>query len=288
MKRSKSSSPRNSFTLRHSSSTWSIISSKRKRKGSPPLTRQISSSDNILADINKLDSKGRSLLFLAARCDQPEVAVQLLAAGCDANLADSEGNTPLHEAAEAGHLEVLRILLKNGKCDVNAKNVFGQTPLMRAVFNENLEVVKLLVKAGSDLHVLDHLGKSSLIIGVQEGAEKSCLYLIKAGSDVNLADHEGHSVLFYAVHSSYIHTLDVARKLMKAGCDITKNASWLLESKNDENCLLLQDPKFHSLLLSKVEPKERQKKHDLISSLKITFQGRSHRDQSRDIRSATL
>lgn len=216
------------------------------------------------------------------------MAFQLLAAGCDANLADSEGNTPLHEAAEAGHLEVLRILLKNGKCDVNAKNVFGQTPLMRAVFNENLEVVKLLVKAGSDLHVLDHLGKSSLMIGVQEGAEKSCLYLIKAGSDVNLADHEGHSVLFYAVHSSYLHTLDVARKLMKAGCDIMKNASWLLESKNDENCLLLQDPKFHSLLVSKVEPKERQKKHDLISSLKITFQGRSHRDQSRDIRSATL
>lgn len=121
MKRSKSTSPRNSFTLRHSSSTWSIMSTKRKRKASPTLTRQASTSENLLADINKLDSKGRSLLFLAARCDQPEVAVQLLAAGCDANLADSEGNTPLHEAAECGHKEVVHILLHNGNYTLHMK-----------------------------------------------------------------------------------------------------------------------------------------------------------------------
>ncbi|XP_048778660.1 ankyrin repeat domain-containing protein 7-like [Ostrea edulis] len=287
MKRSKSTSPRNSFTLRHSSSTWSIMSTKRKRKASPTLTRQASTSENLLADINKLDSKGRSLLFLAARCDQPEVAVQLLAAGCDANLADSEGNTPLHEAAECGHKEVVHILLHNGQCDIDAKNVLGQTPVMRAVFNDNQEVVKVLVKAGSDLHHVDHLGKSALMIGLQEGAEKSCLYLIKAGSDVNRTDHEGRSVLFYAVHSSYLHTLNVAKKLFKTGCDIIKNASWLVESKSDENCLLQEDPKFHSLLLSKVGIKEKHKKHHLISSLKCTFQGRSHKDNNKDGGSVT-
>lgn len=243
------------------------------------LTRQVSASDNLLADINKLDSKGRSLLFLAARCDQPEVAIQLLDAGCNANLANSEGNTPLHEAAECGHVEVVNILLKNGQCDINAKNLFGQTPLMRAVFTDNLEVVKRLIKAGSDLHRVDSLGKSALMIGLQEGAERSCLYLIKAGSDVNMTDHEGHSVLFYSVHSSYLHTLDVAKKLIKAGCDILRNASWLVDSKNDQNCLLLEDPKFHSVLLSKVGIKEKHhKKQDLISTLKITFQGRSNRD----------
>lgn len=91
------------------------MSAKKKRKASPVLTRQMSHPENILADINKLDSKGRSLLFLAARCDQPEVAIQLLDAGCNANLANSEGNTPLHEAAECGHFEVVQILLRNGK-----------------------------------------------------------------------------------------------------------------------------------------------------------------------------
>lgn len=55
------------------------------------------------------------------------------------------------------------------------------------------------------------------MVGLQEGAEKSCLYLVKAGSDVNLTDREGQSVLFYAVHSSYLHTLEVAKKLIKAG-----------------------------------------------------------------------
>lgn len=75
----------------------------------------------------------------------------------------------------------------------------------------------VLFLAGSDLHRVDSLGKSALMIGLQEGAERSCLYLIKAGSDVNMTDHEGHSVLFYSVHSSYLHTLDVAKKLIKAG-----------------------------------------------------------------------
>jgi hypothetical protein len=55
-----------------------------------------------------------------------------------------------------------------------------------------------------------------------------------------------------------------------------KNASWLVESKNDENCLLREDPKFHSSLLSKVGIKEKHK--NLISALKSTFQGRSHKD----------
>lgn len=75
----------------------------------------------------------------------------------------------------------------------------------------------VLFLTGSDLHRADNLGKSALMIGLQEGAERSCLYLIKAGSDVNITDHEGHSVLFYSVHSSYLHTLDVAKKLIKAG-----------------------------------------------------------------------
>lgn len=63
------------------------------------------------------------------------------------------------------------------------------------------------------------------------------------------------------------------------GCDILRNASWLVDSKNDQNCLLLEDPKFHSVLLSKVGIKEKHhKKQDLISTLKTTFQGRSNRD----------
>ena len=65
-----------------------------------------------------------------------------------------------------------------------------------------------------------------------------------------------------------------------------------MDSKHDENCLLLEDPKFHSLLLSKIGIKEKQsKKNDLISTLKITFQGRSQKDSKsatqKDSKSAT-
>lgn len=145
MKRSKSSSPQNSFTMRRTSSTWSILASKRNRKGSPVLTRQVSASENLLADINKLDSKGRSLLFLAARCDQPEVAIQLLNAGCNANLADSEGNTPLHEAAECGHVEVVNILLKNGR-QSNKFSLMCKKIIIKIKAIETLKSVELNIR----------------------------------------------------------------------------------------------------------------------------------------------
>ena len=109
--------------MKHSNSTWSLASwstplNKRKRKRSPdsPKTfpRRASLAES-LSDINKVDAKGRSLLFYAARFDQPEVAVQLLAAGCNPDICDLDGNTALHEAAENGHLEVVKLLVQNGK-----------------------------------------------------------------------------------------------------------------------------------------------------------------------------
>ena len=43
---------------------------------------------------------------IAAHLGHAEVVAELLAAGADVNLKNSSGNTPVHRAAEGGHLQV--------------------------------------------------------------------------------------------------------------------------------------------------------------------------------------
>ena len=51
---------------------------------------------------------------------------------------------PLSLAAEQGHTEMAKILLKAG-AEVNAKNKWGSTPLHRAAIKGRTEVVKILL-----------------------------------------------------------------------------------------------------------------------------------------------
>lgn len=61
---------------------------------------------------------------------------QLLESGLDPSLKDSEGMSPLHFAADRGHLELLQILLKKGAF-VDSINSDGQSPLMLAMTCEH-------------------------------------------------------------------------------------------------------------------------------------------------------
>jgi ankyrin repeat protein len=45
-----------------------------------------------------------------------------------ANVRDAEGFTPLHAAAERGHVHCIKILLKSGSA-INAKDLYGRRPI---------------------------------------------------------------------------------------------------------------------------------------------------------------
>jgi ankyrin repeat protein len=96
------------------------------------------------------DLKDDRLHFAAMEGDIAAME-KILAAGDPIDRFDMLGNTPLHYAAEQGHLEAVRFLLDRG-ANVNAINpdVCGDSPLGAIAANCSLAMAQLLVKAGAD------------------------------------------------------------------------------------------------------------------------------------------
>ena len=82
--------------------------------------------------INKRGAWGRTAVWFAAHCNQPEALEYLLAHGASSNPGgDFEtGDTPLHAAAHAGATRCVQLLLQAG-ADVSARNMVGERAIDR-------------------------------------------------------------------------------------------------------------------------------------------------------------
>lgn len=77
-----------------------------------------------------------------------EVADFLLKAGAD---LEAGASTPLMEAAQEGHLDLVRYLLEYHHAQVNAQTQTGDTALTYACENGHTDVASLLLLYGADL-----------------------------------------------------------------------------------------------------------------------------------------
>lgn len=123
-------------------------------------------------EANALDKAGRendlysNALLRAAAAGDTDAVTAALQAGADVNVHQTgtyaAGYTPLHVAAEKGHLEVVRTLIQNGAV-VDAGDKEMNTPLMLAVRNNGtLDVVKYLVEHGADIRAKNSRGMMPL------------------------------------------------------------------------------------------------------------------------------
>lgn len=98
-----------------------------------------------------IDRVGRTPLARACAGGDLEKVKSLLESpppGLDPNRPDHSGNTALQIAALAGFTEIVKMLLDHG-CEVNTINGLGDTPLEDAMDNGHEDVVRLLTDAGA-------------------------------------------------------------------------------------------------------------------------------------------
>ncbi|XP_039321449.1 ankyrin repeat domain-containing protein 6 isoform X5 [Saimiri boliviensis] len=155
-------------------------------------------------------------LLIAAYKGQTENVVQLINKGAKVAVT-KHGRTPLHLAANKGHLPVVQILLKAG-CDLDVQDDGDQTALHRATVVGNTEIISALIHEGCALDRQDKDGNTALHEASWHGFSQSAKLLVKAGANVLAKNKAGDTALHVA---AALNHKKVAKILLEAGADTT-------------------------------------------------------------------
>jgi ankyrin repeat protein len=137
------------------------------------------------ADADEAESDGTSALLWAVYQSSPELVALLLTSGADPNLANGFGVTPLLQASRYGDVELMRALLAGG-ADAALAVRDGETPLMAAARSGNTAAVELLLEHGSDPNAAEAVeGQTALMWAAAEGHLDVVDALLQAGADPN-------------------------------------------------------------------------------------------------------
>ena len=167
-----------------------------------------------------LATEGDTPLHAAAEGGNAEFVRALLEAGADPDLKNADGETPLHSVPER---DVFELLLGHG-ADPNARNEKGETPLHHAseemISNDaDAEMVNALLEEGADPNlsrsedIIAGGGETPLHAAVGSGNVEIVRALLEAGADPSVEDEDGKAPLHSASESQ------VAEVLLDNGAD---------------------------------------------------------------------
>jgi ankyrin repeat protein len=136
-------------------------------------------------------------LSIAAGLGDLELCQKLIGFGADIHLLwtvssflpflpDSIKGSPLYEAANDGHTDIVSFLLKNGVNPEHIINITGNnTPLGIAAKNGHFEVVKALVQGGADVNFKGFFAPSPLFSATINNHSNIVRFLVEQGADIN-------------------------------------------------------------------------------------------------------
>ncbi|CAD6267166.1 unnamed protein product [Miscanthus lutarioriparius] len=189
--------------------------------------------------VNSTSAEGETPILVAAEAEGDgnlPVLRYLLDRGGDPAMPDARGFTPLHNAAENGHYEAVRLLLSKG-IPVDPLNHRGTPWIVAAAMGQD-QVVKILLDHGADPNKVVHYDHSPLTMACCARSLKCVKLLTQAGADVNSKSPHELPVLMIAVNKGLT---DTVKFLLEVGAD-PNIPDMYNETKVSEDLKLVQSP----------------------------------------------
>jgi ankyrin repeat protein len=119
------------------------------------------------------------------------------------NIQDNKGNTPLHDAIQAGSYDHVEYLLKRSDIDIAVKNNDGNTPFHFPGFYEHIKSMRAcLTDINFDINVQNKEGNTPLHLAAEF---EQCYYSLNIKNvDVNIQNVLGETPLHYSIKHPFV------------------------------------------------------------------------------------
>ena len=139
----------------------------------------------------------------------------LLENGADVDAPSQDLSTPLHTAAQHGHLTFVHALLDSG-AGVNHVTRDGTTPLSMAARGGYVKITSLLIQSGANVNLATRDHATPLYFAAMMGHLGVIRCLIDAKVNLNKAKTGGYTPLYAAAKKGYA---DVVEMMLAAGAN---------------------------------------------------------------------
>ena len=131
--------------------------------------------------------------------------------------------TDLFDAAEAGNLERVRLLLEQGVDKNQIGGLWKETAIGIAASNGYLDIVQCLVEQGADVEKTDKDGNTPIIDASHNGHLRVVCYLLEQGANREKAGNGGWTSLHHAAAQGH---LEITKLLMVYGADLNARTNY--------------------------------------------------------------
>jgi len=150
-----------------------------------------------------------------------------------------DGNAPIHNVILSNNpakWKCLKFLLKNG-CDINLLNQMGQSPIHLACLMSDIESIRILIRANANPNTVDRLGISPMAYCITNGFSQFVNLLIDGGATEDLS-----KLSLYRLKASFRNDLyerlsnplslkAIARNCLKTHLE-SNFEDWVLQNKS--------------------------------------------------------
>lgn len=124
---------------------------------------------------------------------------------------------PIHQAAQKGHIKIVKLLLKAGPRCADLQDKDGVTPLLLAAEYGHTDVVEALLAAGANPNTPGRKSRRTCMHQAARGGHAECVRVILAhGATADEADSQGRTALILASAKGCAETV---KELLRAGAN---------------------------------------------------------------------